>query len=90
MKLKNFVCALLAAWSLASCTVESDAIVNEVETSVSLGKNFNAKSVNHLRGNKNDPNLNNLVPSTTEKATAATACTSLNAPATFTSKLWER
>ena len=45
MKLKNFVCALLAAWSLASCTEESDAIVNEVETSVSLEKNFNAKAL---------------------------------------------
>ena len=82
MKLKNIVCASLATLSMASCTVESDAIVNEVETSVSLGKNFNA--VNHLRGSKNGLNLNDLVPVTADKATAATACTSLNTTVTFT------
>lgn len=84
MKLKNIVCASLATLSMASCTVESDAIVNEVETSVSLGKNFNTKSVNHLRGSKNGLNLNDLVPVTADKATAATACTSLNTTVTFT------
>lgn len=70
MKLKNFVCALLAAWSLASCTAESDAIVNEVETSVSLEKTFNARSVDYSKGGKNDLNLDDLVPVTTDEATA--------------------
>ena len=70
MKLKNFACALLAAMSMASCTAESDAIVNEVETSVSLEKTFNARSVDYSKGGKNDLNLDNLVPVSADEATA--------------------
>ena len=36
MKFKNLACAVLVVLGMASCTAESDAIVNEVETSVSL------------------------------------------------------
>ena len=70
MKLKNFACALLVVMGMASCTAESDAIVNEVETSVSLEKTFNARSVNYSKGGKNDLNLDNLVPVSTDEATA--------------------
>ena len=70
MKLKNFACALLVAMGMASCTAESDAILNEVETSVSLEKTFNARSVDYSKGGKNDLNLDNLVPVTADEATA--------------------
>lgn len=84
MKLKNIVCASLATLSMASCTAESDAIVNEVEASVSFKKNFNARSIDYPKESKNGLNLNDLVPVTADKATAATACTSLNTTVTFT------
>ena len=84
MKLKNIVCASLATLSMASCTAESDAIVNEVEASVSLKKNFNARSVDYSKGGKNDLNLDDLLPVTADKATAANTCTSSITTVTFT------
>ena len=70
MKLKNLACAVLVALGMASCTAESDAILNEVETSVSLEKTFNARSVDYKKGGKSDLNLDSLVPVSTEEATA--------------------
>ena len=68
MKFKNLACAMLAIMAMASCTAESDAIVNEVETTVSLEKNFNARSVEHQKGKKNDLNLDDLIPVSTDEA----------------------
>lgn len=70
MKFKNLACAVLVALGMASCTAESDAIVNEVETSVSLEKTFNARSVDYQKGSKSNLDLDNLVPVTTDEATA--------------------
>lgn len=49
MKLKNIVCASLATLSMASCTAESDAIVNEVEASVSFKKTLTPEALTTQR-----------------------------------------
>ena len=70
MKLKNLACAMLVVLGLASCTAESDAFLNEVETSVSLERSFNATCVDYQKGGKNDLNLDELVPVSNEEAVA--------------------
>ena len=70
MKLRSLVCAMLTALCMASCTAESDATVNEVETTVSLESAFNARSVSYKKGGKNDLNLDELVPVSPDEATA--------------------
>ena len=69
MKLKRIACAVLVALGMASCTAESDAIVNEVETKFSLEKNFNARSVDNRSGEINGLELGNLIPASTDEAT---------------------
>jgi hypothetical protein len=69
MKLKRIACAVLVAFGMASCTAESDAIMNEVETVVSLEKDFNARSVDNRGGEKNGLELDNLIPASTDEAT---------------------
>lgn len=68
MKFKSLMCALLAILSMVSCTAESDAIVNEAETSVSLEKSFNASSIDRKMGDKSEVELDELIPVTTEEA----------------------
>ena len=70
MKFKNLACAMLVALGMASCTAESDAIVNEVETIVSLEKTFNARSVDYREGEKNGLGLDSLIPASTDEVTA--------------------
>lgn len=69
MKFRNLACAVLAAFGMASCTAESDAIVNEMETKVSLEKTFNARSIDQSSVSKDGPSLSQLVPLTADEAT---------------------
>lgn len=62
MKTMNLVRTLLMAVGMASCTAVSDAPMNNEETTTSLEKNFNARSVNYHEGDKNCPNLSELIP----------------------------
>ena len=68
MKFKNLACALLVVAGMASCTAESDAPVNNEETTVSLEKTFNARSVDYQEGGKNSLNLSELTPVSVEEA----------------------
>ena len=68
MKFKSLACAMLVIMGMVSCTAESDAIVNEVETTVSLEKSFNARSVEYQNGKKNELNLGDLIPVSTDEA----------------------
>lgn len=61
---------MLVILGLASCTAESDAFLNEVETSVSLEKTFNATCVDYQARGNEDLDLDELVPVSTEEAIA--------------------
>ena len=68
MKFKDLACALLVAVGMASCTAESDAPVMNEETTVSLEKTFNARSVDYQEDGKNSLNLSELTPVSVEEA----------------------
>ena len=68
MKLKNLVCALLAAVGMASCTAESDAPMNTNEATFSLEKTFNARSVDYQENSGNGLNLSELPPVSIKEA----------------------
>ena len=70
MKLKNLVCALLAAVGMASCTAESDAPMNTEEATFSLEKTFNARSVDYQENSRNGLNLSDLPPVSIKEAEA--------------------
>ena len=68
MKTMNLVRTLLMAVGMASCTAVSDAPVNHEESTSTLEKNFNARSVNYRAGDKNSPNLSELTPVSEDEA----------------------
>ena len=68
MKLKNLVCALLAAVGMASCTAESDAPMNTEEATFSLEKTFNARSIDYQANGKNSLDLSELPPISIKEA----------------------
>ena len=70
MKLKNLVCALLAAVGMASCTAVSDAPLNSEEATFSLEKTFNARSVDYQENSRNGLNLSDLPPVSIKEAEA--------------------
>ena len=70
MKLKNLVCALLAAVGMASCTAVSDAPMNTEEATFSLEKTFNARSVDYQENSRNGLNLSDLPPVSIKEAEA--------------------
>ena len=70
MKLKNLVCALLAAVGMASCTAVSDAPMNTEEATFSLEKTFNARSVDYQENSRNALNLSDLPPVSIKEAEA--------------------
>ena len=70
MKLKNLVCALLAAVGMASCTAVSDAPLNTEEATFSLEKTFNARSVDYQENSRNGLNLSDLPPVSIKEAEA--------------------
>lgn len=70
MKLKNLVCALLAAVGMASCTAVSDAPMNTEEAIFSLEKTFNARSVDYQENSRNGLNLSDLPPVSIKEAEA--------------------
>lgn len=70
MKLKNLVCALLAAVGMASCTAVSDAPINTEEATFSLEKTFNARSVDYQENSRNALNLSDLPPVSIKEAEA--------------------
>ena len=68
MKLKNLVCALLAAVGMASCTAVSDAPMNTEEATFSLEKTFNARSIDYQANGKNSLDLSELPPISIKEA----------------------
>lgn len=68
MKTMNLVRTLLMAVGMASCTAVSDAPMNHEESTSTLEKNFNARSVNYHAGDKNSPNLSELTPVSVDEA----------------------
>lgn len=68
MKFKNLACALLAVAGMASCTAESDTLVTDETTSISLERNYNARSIDYQEGERNSLNLAELTPVSVEEA----------------------